>query len=345
MQDIEQKEIKNYLLGFVSLDEGMEQIEKRMLTDEKYFKQMLSVEDELIQDYVDGELSEKDKKAFERHLLSSQENRNNVRFSRALRKYVNSREPVEIAAPVAHTVREKWSFTKIFGLSPVYGFSVAAASILVLLFAGLGLSFYWQYSAKQSVIAKREDAIASFNNSFSSGRPFESRITGQNYGAFSSLKGGNPQTDTGELKPAKNIANLAKLDPSPANSLLLARVYLSEKNFDGAELELEKVQKLDPDNAEVYNDLGVAAFEKARLLEPEDGARPGLITKAREYFDQAIRLRPGFLEALFNKAQCLEELHSVNEAKAAWQEYRTYDSTSNWAHEADQHLLDLGSQK
>jgi anti-sigma factor RsiW len=46
------------------------------------------VEDDLIDDYLDGSLSEQESEKFEQHFLATTERREKLRFAKALRRYV-----------------------------------------------------------------------------------------------------------------------------------------------------------------------------------------------------------------------------------------------------------------
>ncbi len=78
--------IKRYLLAAVSEDER-EQVEKRLMSDDDFFQQINLVEDELVDQYLDGELSEADRRRFEVSFLCAPERQHKLRFARALRTY------------------------------------------------------------------------------------------------------------------------------------------------------------------------------------------------------------------------------------------------------------------
>ena len=65
----EYKELKGYLLGLAAADETREKVETRLMLEHEYYEDMLSVEEELIQHYVDDKLPPKEKQAFETHFL------------------------------------------------------------------------------------------------------------------------------------------------------------------------------------------------------------------------------------------------------------------------------------
>ena len=76
----------HYLLGLLPEVER-EQLEAGFLADECLFEEMLAVEDELIDDYVSGHLSESYREGFERYFLRLDERRQRLKFAMAFRVY------------------------------------------------------------------------------------------------------------------------------------------------------------------------------------------------------------------------------------------------------------------
>lgn len=114
--------IKNYLLGQVSEQEESE-VEMRLLADPEFYDELSIVEDELIDQYLGGALSDTDRKSFQSHFVSSPERHQKVRFARALKKHVAvSAEEVSSPQPLS-----------IFSLRrPVVPYAIAAALLVVL---------------------------------------------------------------------------------------------------------------------------------------------------------------------------------------------------------------------
>lgn len=81
------KEIRQYLLG--GLDEGARQtVERRLLTEEDFFEELLFAEEELTDQYLNEELSADERRSFESHFLSTPERRRKLSFAKALGRYV-----------------------------------------------------------------------------------------------------------------------------------------------------------------------------------------------------------------------------------------------------------------
>jgi CHAT domain-containing protein len=88
-----------------------------------------------------------------------------------------------------------------------------------------------------------------------------------------------------------------------------------------------------PDNARLLSDLAAAYLVRAAQAD-----EPADIPKALETAERAIILKDAPPEAWFNRALALEELHLVDAARKAWEDYLQHDSASGWADEARQHL-------
>lgn len=89
MNEIEQEQqvIMEYLLGGLD-EETKQQVEERVITDRKYKEEVLMIEDELMEDYFAGRLSETERDRFRRHCLSSPSQQQKFRIALALNKYV-----------------------------------------------------------------------------------------------------------------------------------------------------------------------------------------------------------------------------------------------------------------
>ncbi len=85
-----------YLLGVAS-DEERVRLERCYFADDRVFEQLTAFEDELIDDYVCGDLSEPQRKQFELHFLNSAERRQKLAFAGSLAQYLSN--PPRVAPP------------------------------------------------------------------------------------------------------------------------------------------------------------------------------------------------------------------------------------------------------
>lgn len=329
------KEIRDYLLGFITSDEALEKVDEKLMTNEDYNEHMSAVEEELVQEYVDGELSAAEKAAFENCYLKLPGSKSKVEFAKSVRKYVDSQE----AFPSKEKSNaRKFSLRNFFALAPAFRIPAAAGVLAALL---VGAYFGWNYLANSDY----SEGLASLNKAYSRERPLQSRIGGMDYAPYERLRGPNGSVvdklalGSAEIEITKNAA----ANSTSQNLLLLGRLHLTKKEFDEAANQLEAARKLDPKNVQTLNDLGVAYMERSvlatdRRLQLED------LDRSTTCFEQALQLDAQFLPALFNRALALEKANLPGQAKQAWEEYRKADPNSKWSEEAEEKLKKLPEQ-
>jgi hypothetical protein len=79
--------LRTYLLGSLSPEE-QQRIEQHLMIDSTAFEDLRWIEDELIDDYLEGALSGREKEKFENFFLSAPERRQKLDFAKALKRYV-----------------------------------------------------------------------------------------------------------------------------------------------------------------------------------------------------------------------------------------------------------------
>lgn len=124
--DENEESLVGYLLGDLS-EEEMTRVEERLFTSDEYYERLLIAEDDLRYDYLQGNLSERERLAFEKRFLPFAEDRGKLDFANAL-----ITKTAEIAA--AKGSREKKPFRQslstLFSLKrPVLVFASAMAVI------------------------------------------------------------------------------------------------------------------------------------------------------------------------------------------------------------------------
>lgn len=146
--DIQDKGIREYLLGRFTPEDG-ERLEERLMTDGEIYQELLVAEDELVDQYVAGQLSDSDTQSFETYFLATPERQQKLRFARSLKKYIKLTAEGDWIATASDS--EAASNTSVIspaparkGLSwwpprPILSYSLAAAAVLVLLFVGVSV--------------------------------------------------------------------------------------------------------------------------------------------------------------------------------------------------------------
>ena len=89
----EQDPIRLYLLGKLAGEER-EAFEHRLFTEDELIEEIRSVEDELIDDYVIGDLSVDEAAMFEKNFLITDERRQKLRLGKAFRTYAQKARAV-----------------------------------------------------------------------------------------------------------------------------------------------------------------------------------------------------------------------------------------------------------
>jgi hypothetical protein len=86
------KSYLSYLLGNLNPDE-QQRLEERLMTDSDAFEELQRIEDELIDDYLEGGLTDRDKERFENFFLAAPERRQKLSFAKSLKRYVAAHRP------------------------------------------------------------------------------------------------------------------------------------------------------------------------------------------------------------------------------------------------------------
>ena len=104
--NIDRQEMRAFLLGTLDKDHKT-QFEERILIEPSVYEELLIDEEELIDQYVTGELSASERDQFESHFLITAERQKNLRFGKLLQKYVNShaQEPANTSRPGDYQVK------------------------------------------------------------------------------------------------------------------------------------------------------------------------------------------------------------------------------------------------
>ncbi|HID21046.1 MAG TPA: tetratricopeptide repeat protein, partial [Planctomycetaceae bacterium] len=86
----------------------------------------------------------------------------------------------------------------------------------------------------------------------------------------------------------------------------------------------------DPEYIEAWTQLGCL---HAELGQPE---------AALDAFEIALGTEPNYPDALYHKAQLLDQLGQKDEAAECWRRYLQFDDRGPWAETARQHLAEQG---
>src|SRR5688572_3733612 len=180
--------IREYLLGRLA-DKDRDDFEERLFTEEELLDRLHAAEEDLIDDFLCGNLNHDDVERFQHHFLIGAKRNREFRIGKAWKNYAaeHAQEKPPKPAPVSN-----W-FQKIFS-SPALKTATAAA---VVILAAVGV---WRIMPSDV-----DKGLQALNAAYKQERPLESRISLLNYAPYdpSTTRGpGSPQVDGKELTEA-----------------------------------------------------------------------------------------------------------------------------------------------
>ncbi|HEX8735716.1 MAG TPA: CHAT domain-containing protein [Pyrinomonadaceae bacterium] len=329
--------LRKYLLGDLPDKEKMQEIEQKLLTDDAFDEQLSIVEDELVDEYLDGSLSETERGRFLQFFLISPERKEKLRFISNLRKYAGRETGVQ---KVKEIPEEKKPFFDWRGLFAQPALRFAALALIV---AGFGF-IVWRVAIYQSDV---EQGLAQLRLAYRGQRPTESRTTANfDYAPLPDTRGSEPPAvsdDIAHERAQRYLLDASKNATDAEAHHALGLLFLTEKKFDKALEEFKLALNLAPGDAKLHSDLGAFYLEKANLPNQSEIAQN--LNLSLQHLNRALELKPNLPEALFNRALVLQKTTASAEAREAWEKYLKTDSTSEWADEARRHLQKLEQKK
>ncbi|HKP69462.1 MAG TPA: CHAT domain-containing protein [Pyrinomonadaceae bacterium] len=320
----EPKLLKKYLLGLLDDEAVQAQIEERLMVDEEFAARVSVVEEDLIEEFLDGEMTADERDRFNRFFLAPPERKRQLRLTRDLRR---------VSASTAENVPQPERSRSIFSIGWLrYAFATAAVVLVAL-----GV---WRFAIYESDTDK---GLGALRAAYRGQRPVQPRITGlDSYAPYSETRG--PEEHVGD-RAQLNRAGLLLIEAandsgSAADHQALANYYIARGQLVDAEREMKLALDGAPNDARVQSDAGAMYFEMARNSQ-DDAVKFKALDESLKHLDRAIAIDPNLLEPLFNRGLALEQPAYSEQAKDAWRKYLEHDSSSEWAKEAKQHLEDL----
>ena len=117
-----------YLLGNLTEEEQV-RVEDRAFADRDFMSTLNAAEADLIDDYVKGELTPADRRAFESRFLTSPQRRSKVEFAQALARVTAEAEPVAFRVPQQPTTWLGW-LNPIRAWNPSMRFAGALGAVI-----------------------------------------------------------------------------------------------------------------------------------------------------------------------------------------------------------------------
>lgn len=313
-------------------------MELRLLADAGLSDRLEAVESELIDQYLEGDLSTSEHSQFERYFLKSPERKTDLALTSALGNAIRAR-----ASDKRPATRPAISETR--QATPHYFSSIylkAAALVIIALSVGLGTWFFIFRGRTEG------QAMADLRAAYRGQRLIEARVTGLEYAPRIVMRGTeDSKVDQAALRQAelRLLENLRERPDAKARHEL-GRFYLAGGEFDKAVENLGEALRQQPGEAQIQGDLGAALLEAGQQAARRDDEGKALaqLAESLQHLNDALRSDPSLLEAMYNKALCLQHLKLTEQAKEAWQNYLARDSQSPWAEEARRNLRSLLEQ-
>jgi len=320
--------IREYLLGRLA-DEDREEFEQRFFADEELFGKLQSAEDELIDDFLSDTLSQDEIHLFQKNFLIGSKREQDLRIGKAWRNYAAAHAGEKPPTPrLLPLLRQLFSRAHVPKLATAAGIIVAAA-----------------IAVSQLIPSELEKGLAALNAAYQQERPIESRITRLQYAPYNpiSTRGSDiSRVNQSELTQAElKLRGVVNDKPTPEAHHALGKYYLAKKEFDQAIEQFQEALKGNPNNAQIYADLGAALLEKGKLeieransSNTESGKGVEDLGDSLENLNKALELDNNLLEALFNRALLYESIGVLPQAEEDWRQYLERDSNSKWADDA-----------
>jgi hypothetical protein len=127
--------IRNYLLGHLDADpEVVERIDEQMLGDHEFSENVDVIEDEILEEYLEGTLSSADRQAVERHFLRPPERQRKLQNARLLSRHFATAK--RDSKSQKHELGTRWfpQFSSIYPSLPHFRMyaEIAAAVLLIV---------------------------------------------------------------------------------------------------------------------------------------------------------------------------------------------------------------------
>jgi CHAT domain-containing protein len=180
--------------------------------------------------------------------------------------------------------------------------------------------------------SKVDLGLAALRRAYQGERPFEPRTSaGFDYAPLSETRGTEASAPDQESLDKARIYLFTASETDPRYHHALGLWYLTKKEPDMAISKFGQALALRPNDAVLLGDMGAAYLENAGSK--NKFSLQGLALSLK-FSSSALELDKGNLNALFNKALCLQQLNLSRQAADAWNDYLKADGASPWADEA-----------
>jgi hypothetical protein len=143
--------LREFLLGNITGEER-ERIESLFLIDPQTRERVLGVEQDLIEDYLEGTLSTEDRETFVSRYAQTAEQRRKLRITKSIKEWAKTEAATAQAVPVRSSA---WSrLLERLRLKPSFVIPIAVTALIVIVVAAIWLSRRTAHSAIERELAQ-----------------------------------------------------------------------------------------------------------------------------------------------------------------------------------------------
>lgn len=128
----EEKRLRRFLLGELSEDER-QHVEELFLVDQEFKEKVLAAQDDLIEEYAEGSLSDVNKRQVVERILSTPQQRQKLKIARLIKKYVAVEMDARSPRADGKIKQPAHGYIGMLGLRRPYVFIPVAAVLLIAL--------------------------------------------------------------------------------------------------------------------------------------------------------------------------------------------------------------------
>lgn len=147
--NIDTEKIRKYFLGDMP-ETDLEAIELAMIADPDLEAEFISVENDLVEDFINGDLSDNDRQLFLKNYLVTDERKKNIETTAMLINYSQKRSTKTESVQATETFFER--LKKLFGGTPALAYATASV-ILIVVIGGYFLFSYVKHNELQRYYA------------------------------------------------------------------------------------------------------------------------------------------------------------------------------------------------
>jgi len=145
-ESIDDAFLREFLLGKVN-DEERGRMEDLFLIDPQAKQRVLGVEQDLIEDYLEGTLTTADRERFVSRYAQTAEQRRRLRITKSIKDWA-------IAESASSAPVKKSGWSGFFGLTPAFAVPIAATAMIVIVVAAVWFSGRARHSAIEQELAQ-----------------------------------------------------------------------------------------------------------------------------------------------------------------------------------------------